>query len=234
MSVAMAISTRECKFSAINIPPIAKALSLMKKEILNASLLIPKIQVASISLEETIRNSQFIEASALHEATALKKSARNLKLAISEMQDRMTSLEISLSGNAKIPATLSTANDIAVAFHIAVNGPLIDWPLAETVLERYSFLGTKGLNVNENMFVDSAFGEDVWNYNNFECNVAILLQGEDYWRVRKSVELLMKMVGNKCNLLVSVEIFSSLASILLQEDQVEEEELKWVYLIAKN
>jgi hypothetical protein len=100
-----------------------------------------------------------MEVDFFQEATTLKQSANNLELAISELQDRMISHEFSLRGrNAIIPSTLSTADDIAVAFHIAVNSPVIDWPLAEMVLERYLFLGTKGLDVNENIFVDNVIG----------------------------------------------------------------------------
>jgi hypothetical protein len=178
-----------------------------------------------------------MEVDFLQEATTLKQSANNLELAISELQDRMISHEFSLRGrNAIIPATLSTADDIAVAFHIAVNSPVIDWPLAEMVLERYLFLGTKGLDVNENIFVDNVIGVEVWNNDFFLNNLTRLLQGRDCWRVRKSVELLLKMVGNNCNLYVSYQVSNSLTSILLQplRSLEDEEETKWAYLIAKN
>lgn len=61
------------------------------------------------------------KSKALEEATALKQSVRNQKLAISEIQERMASLEVSINTDAVIPATLSTAFDVSVAFHIAVN-----------------------------------------------------------------------------------------------------------------
>jgi hypothetical protein len=75
-------TTWECDFSVINIPRLAAALSVLEREILNASLLLPKMQVASISLEETIKNSQFIKSKSnvLEEATALKQSVRNLNI----------------------------------------------------------------------------------------------------------------------------------------------------------
>jgi hypothetical protein len=50
----------------------------------------------------------------------------------------MLSLETALNTKVKIPATLSTSDDILVAFHVAVDCPEIDWPLAETVLDRFS------------------------------------------------------------------------------------------------
>jgi hypothetical protein len=214
----------------------------MELEISNASLLLPKIREASTLLEGTKRRSNFIDEIIRCEATALKQSAKNLEhnlgLAISKIQERITSLEMSLlSRNAIIPATLSTADDISVAFHIAVNGPVIDWPFAETVLERYSFLGTEVLDLSENMFVDSGFGYIVWYSNNFERNIASLLRGGDCWRVRKSIKLILKMVGDKCDLPVSAEIFDSLASVILQSirSSVEDgDKTKWAYLIAKN
>lgn len=52
----------------------------------------------------------------------------------------MTSLEIILNRKVIIPAILSTADDMSAAFHIAVNGPEIDWPFAEALLEKFSFL----------------------------------------------------------------------------------------------
>jgi hypothetical protein len=76
-----------------------------------------------------------------------------------------------------IPSTLSTADDISTAFHIAVNGlettlscPDIGWSFAEAVLERFSFLWTKeletvGYNVNK-----SAFRKAVWQNDNFGSN----------------------------------------------------------------
>jgi hypothetical protein len=45
-----------------------------------------------------------------------------------------------LSRNAIIPTTLSTADDVSVALHIAVSGPKINWYSAELVLERFLFL----------------------------------------------------------------------------------------------
>jgi hypothetical protein len=133
---------------------------------------------------------------------------------------------------------LSTVDDISVAFHIAVNGPVIDWPFAEMVLERYLFLGAKKhLDQSENMLVDSGFDYSVWYSKNFERNVASLLRGGDCWRVRKLMESILKMVGDKCDLPVGAEFFDSLASVILQSmtSSLEDgDELKWAYLIDKN
>lgn len=64
---------------AINVPSVATAFSVLMQEILKASLLLPKIQEASISLEETIQNSRFVEESTHYEAFALKQSAHNFE-----------------------------------------------------------------------------------------------------------------------------------------------------------
>jgi hypothetical protein len=142
-----------------------------------------------------------------------------------------------LNKRAIIPPILSTADDISTAFHIAVNGPEttlscpdIGWSFAEAVLERFSFLWTKELEKVGNDVTKSTFGKAVWRTNNFDSNMVKLLNGGDCWRLRKSLELLVKMVGDPCDLPVSVEIFESLASILLQPD----EDVEWAYLIAKN
>jgi hypothetical protein len=217
MSKAVAISTRECDFSAIKIPPIAKTLSRMRVEILNASLLLSRIQEVSLSLKETIQKSNFVESDDLREADALVESSFNLKLVISEIQERMTSLEVSLSRNAIIPDNLSNADDLSVALDIAVNGFIMEWPLAETVLERYLFLKTEELD--EWGSDDSSY--NVWEMDGFESNFAKLLKAGDCWRVRKSLELFLKMLGDKydCGFEGSTEIFESLASIILQPNQ---------------
>jgi hypothetical protein len=141
-----------------------------------------------------------------------------------------------LNKSALIPSILSTADDISTAFHIAVNGPEttlscpdIGWSFAEAVLERFSFLWTKELETVGDNVNKSTFGKAVWQ-NNFGSNMVKLLNGGDCWRLRKSLELLVEMVGDACDLPVSVEIFESLAPILLQPD----EDVEWAYLIAKN
>lgn len=147
--------TKECNFSAINIPSIAAALSIMKKQILNASLLLSEMHQASVSLEEIILNTKFVEKSSHFETNVLAGSFLNLEVAIYEIQERMKSLEVSLSGNAIIPDTLSTVNDISIAFYIAVNSPIIDWSLAETALERCFILGNEDIeksDMNENRY----------------------------------------------------------------------------------
>jgi hypothetical protein len=74
---------------------------------------------------------------------------------------RTESLETSLRRKLKIPATLSTADDISVAFHIAINPRQIDWPLAEAVLERFSFLWTEELATVDYNGEGSVFGKAV-------------------------------------------------------------------------
>jgi hypothetical protein len=78
--------------------------------------------------------------------------------------------------------------------------------------------------------------------NDFDLNIVILLQGGDCWRVRKSLELIQKIVGDAHNSIIRKlirdddEMFDSLASILLQpiESSDENEKRSLVYLIAKN
>jgi hypothetical protein len=68
----------------------------------------------------------------LNEEAALKQSGsqRNavLNSAHPEIRERMLSLEVVLNRKAIVPAILST-DDVSVEFHVAVNGPEIDWPL---------------------------------------------------------------------------------------------------------
>jgi hypothetical protein len=127
---------------------------------------------------------------------------------------------------------------ISIALYIAVNAPVIDWPFAEAVLERYLFLGTEESGTSVNMFLDNGFGEAVWEGNCFKSNLVKLLGGgSDCWRVRKSLELLLIMVGDTCNLSVSVEIFSVLGHIVLKSIRsyrMRADDTKWAFLIAKN
>jgi hypothetical protein len=95
------VPTRECDISETDIPSIAKALSQMNSEILDASLILPRMQEASLS--------NFVEADDRREANALVESSFNLKVVTSGIQDRMPSLEVSLRKNALVPATLSNA-----------------------------------------------------------------------------------------------------------------------------
>jgi hypothetical protein len=236
MSELLVSTTRVCNISAIDIPSIAAALRLMKKEISNASLLLPKIHDASTSLWATIKKSHYVEMSARQEVSALNRSAcnlqHNLTLAISEIEERIASLEVILSTEAIIPAILSTPDDLSVAFYIAVNGPDIDWPRAEAVLERFLFIWTEQ---GERM-IDSFIRQNVWDHNNFESNIIKLIKGGDCWRVRKSLKLIQNVVVDCTDLGVNVEVFDSLASMLLHplRSSAEDAELKWVYLITKN
>jgi hypothetical protein len=220
---------------AINVPSVATAISVLKQEILKASLLLPKIQEASLSLEETVRNSRFVEESTHHEAFALKQSAHNfehnLKFAIADIQERLASLELILSRNAIIPTTLTTVDDISVAFYIAVNGPVIDWPVAEMVLERCSFLFIEELATVANIIEDTFFAKAIWSAVCFESSMVRLLEEGDCWKLRKLISLISTMVKTDCDLKVSTKILNSLASVLLQplRSSPEDEEMKWVY-----
>jgi hypothetical protein len=229
------ISTRKCNFSAIKIPSIDAALSVMSSEILNASLLLPKIQEAAISLEEIIRNSHFVDVSARHEATALKDSALRLEFAIFEIQERMSSLEEALRSNAIIPAILSTADDISTAIRIAVCSPGIDWPFAEVVLQRFSFLWTEEQATLTNNTI-KPFRNAVWHSHNFLGDITEILRGGDCWRVRKSLEMIQNIVRDAPLNGYSADIFDSLASIILQPpiSLLEDAQMKWIYLIARN
>lgn len=236
MVEAMVYPVMECNISANEIPSIDKALRTMRSGLIYASQFLSKMQDASISLEAIVLNSHTVDFSAHHEATAMRLSANNIDLAMSEIEERMTSLEVILNRKAVIPTVLSTADDVSVAFHIAMNSPKIDWPFAEFVLERFSLLWTEEKAMIHNKVEDSAFRQNVWYNNDFDDNMVKLLQEGDCWKVRKSLELLDEIVEDADDLTVSVEIFDSLALILLQPMQSSEEyeERKWVYLIMKN
>lgn len=139
-----------------------------------------------------IYKSTLVDFTTRQVAIVMKQSIDNLELEISD-------IEVILSEDAMITTNLSTADDISVTLHIAVNGPVIDWPFAEAVLERYLFLGTEELGTSVNMFLDNSFSKAVWKGNCFKRNLVKLLGGgSDFWRVRKSLELLLIMVGDKC------------------------------------
>mmetsp|Transcript_15346 Transcript_15346/g.14719 ORF Transcript_15346/g.14719 Transcript_15346/m.14719 type:complete len:404 (-) Transcript_15346:322-1533(-) len=160
---------------------------------------------------------------------------------IIEIQNNLrTSLEITQ----RRKSTISTANDVSISFHHAVNGgPHIDWSFAELVLERYSVLWTEELAKvdNDNVIINSVFEKSVWMNFNFESNLVKLLKSGDSWRVRKSLKFILQIVGDwrdydsLRDLTVSVNFFESLASRTLQsmKSSQDDEEMKWVYLIRK-
>jgi hypothetical protein len=131
---------KDAEFSAVDIPSISEALSIVQSEISNAALILPKIQNASISLEQMIQKSNFVNECGHHAAVLLKQSAMNLQLAMNKCQDKMTLLKNTLSGKLVFPDNLQTADDISVALHIAVSGPQINWFVAERVLEDFCIL----------------------------------------------------------------------------------------------
>jgi hypothetical protein len=110
----------EVSVSQKDIPDIKEVLSNVQTEMRRTIEYLQGMQEFAISLEQIIRDSHFAEVMAHHEATALKQSAYNCELAISDFEERMTSLQVVLSRKAIVPAILSTADDISVAFHIAV------------------------------------------------------------------------------------------------------------------
>jgi hypothetical protein len=234
--------TRESSLLAINIPSIAAAVTVMESEILDASELLPKIQEASISLEEIVRNSHFVDINAHDEATALKHATHKLELTISEIQERMTVLGTLLGKNAVIPPTLSTPDDLSVAFHLAVNGPKINWPFAEEVLQNFESISTKRfaeVEENDRDFDFFSFGQSVWKNNEFDDNIVKLLDGGDCWRLRKSLKLISSLVDPEicnCDFKVSIDVFDSLASVILHPTRtsLKDDDIKWVHLIAKN
>jgi hypothetical protein len=137
-----------------------------------------------------------------------------------------------------MPPNLSTPDDMSVAFHMAVSSPEIDWSFAEGILEIFSFLWTELLAAVDNDIECINFGEAVWYNNNFDSNLAKLSRGGDCRRVRKSLVFITHMINGEsdCILIVSAEMFDSLASIILQPmlSSQEDNERKLVYLIAKN
>jgi hypothetical protein len=238
MSEALISTSQECYLPVINIPSIAEAMEEMKTSMELASM---HFQEAALSIERRVLDSNFLEESAYDEATAhvalLLQSTFNLEIARNEIVERMASLEELLSRKAVIPDILSTSDDISVAFHIAVNGPEIDWPFAEMVLERFSILWIEELRTVDND-EDSVFRQNVWCDNNFDSNMVRLLQGGNCWRVSKSLELILKIVDDEMgsDILISAELFDALASIILIPVRADllNEELQWAYLIAKN
>lgn len=235
MPEALVYPVRECNLLATEIPPIESLLIDMRKALEDFSGLyfnINHIHDVSISLEAAILDSNFVDLSAYHEATAIKESAGSIELVMSEINERMKSLEEILNKKAVIPTFLSTTNDLSVAFHMAINGSEIDWPFAEFVLERFLILWTDEKAKVE----DSIFRQNVWNSSNFERNMIRLLQGGDFWRLRKSLKLIHKIIDDTDSLTVSSKVFNSLASILLcpMRSSDEDVERRWIYLIAKN
>jgi hypothetical protein len=243
MSKGKILPTRECNILMIDVPSVHEVMSVMTSELLNASQLLSKIFDASVILEQTIHNSRFVDESAHWKVHAVRQSAckleNNLEIAIFDIQERMKSLETVLNRKAVIPAILSRPDDISVAFHIAVNnGPAIDWPFAEAVLERFLFLWTEEkMEIMIDYNDDDNFRECVWYNSNFDRNMIKLLQeGRLLGRVSKSVELIQKIVDDVHYLDVSASFFNSLASILLKPvlSAQEDEERILAYLIVKN
>jgi hypothetical protein len=122
MSEGKVMPARECNICMIDIPSVAEALDVMTTEILNAFQIFSRIKDASKSLEQTILNSRYIDPSLCREAATVRQSANNLecnfKLAICEIQERITLLEVALEmRKATIPAILSSHDDISAAFH---------------------------------------------------------------------------------------------------------------------
>jgi hypothetical protein len=159
----------------------------------------------------------------------------------------MTTLKIALSSRVTIPPILSSDDDISLAFLIAVKGPTIDWAFAKLILKRYLFLATENFDTNDDSDLDtnedgdsfdSNFCGHIWNDNHFDSYVVTLLNGGDCWRVSKSLELLADIASDESDLTVGIELFDALASIILQPltelSDLEDEEMKWVYLIHKN
>jgi hypothetical protein len=245
MTELLSSSLMDCEFPAIDIPSVAEALRVMRFEISHASGFLLNMRKALVSLEETIRNSNYVDVSVSnHEVIALKQSVQNLEcsleVAISEIQGKTSSLETAMERKIIIPGTLSTADDISVAFDIAVDNPQnkVNWPLAEMVLERFSFLWAEELSTVDFVIENSVFGKEVWKANRFYSNMVELLEGADRWRVRKSLEILSKLVDmdGDCDLSLSNGFFESLASIILQPEQAifVDKERVWIHLIAKN
>jgi hypothetical protein len=215
------------------IPLIDISTTPVKSEMVDANLLISTIKEASLSLKQIAQRSSFIEAIASHDA-------QNLERLISEIQERARLFEEILNRNAIISAAasidnLANADDVSVAFHFAMSGSEIDWTLAEKVLEKNSSLKDAIVRIHdedENWDVRyepvGDYSVYIWENNNFDINILKLLKEVDYWRLRKSLELIFD-VKTQRYVTISVDIFDSLALVLLAED-----ERNWIYLIAKN
>lgn len=101
-------TAREYSLSAIDIPSISIAMSIMKTEISKASLAILRMQEASDSLEQAIRNASLV-TSRNEIGDGLKLSTQNLIVAMSTIEEEITLLQETLSKNTVIPDTILSA-----------------------------------------------------------------------------------------------------------------------------
>jgi hypothetical protein len=158
----------------------------------------------------------------------LKCAAQNIRLAISEIQERMILLEATLRNNAMISSTLSiaelsTPKDISEALEGAVNGPVKDWTFGAKIIERFSKLHDKLLFVhnqidNYSEMESDEFLKAVWQSHNFDSNVARLLRSGDILIVNKLLDSLNLHHSFGGELTISVVILNALASILIAID----------------
>jgi hypothetical protein len=139
-----------------DVASILVALSVMKSEM--TPLTVSRVLDASKSLEKIIvQGSALCDVHTLQEANTLMRSAQKLELAISEIQERMISLEATLRNNTLISSTLSVSalsspDDLAKALEVALNGPGRDWTFAAKIIERFSFLYSERLEQENNPY----------------------------------------------------------------------------------
>jgi hypothetical protein len=224
--------------SAIDIPSISIALSIVNSEISNASQAIIKLQDASMSLDKAILSASSVNLISRHEIAQLP--TQNFSLAISEMQDKMILLQEILSRNTVIPMDLLSADEIPLAIQEAANCPEINYALAELALETFSHLWRKAM---ERKFAQGkewkkkwVFPKAIWATHNFLGNIVKLLKGGDGRKIYNSIQLIMDIVDDDCPLECSCELFDTLALILLKRNTLppENDQRNWAYLISKN
>jgi hypothetical protein len=220
--------------SAIDIPSIASAMRVMISELSSASLALIRMQTASTNLEEAIRNASLL-TSRQEIVDSFQISNQIFSVAVSELQEKMTFFQEKLSKNTVTPETLSTADDTIVAIHVAVNGPVINYRLAEITLHRFECIWYEEIKALENNRKNrNKFPQAVWT-DNFLGNITKLFKLSENTEIFNFIRLIKNLtdVSLECN----TGLFDALSLVLLQQIALpvsENVHRNWAYLISKN
>jgi hypothetical protein len=222
--------------SAIDIPSIASAMRVMNSELSSASLALIRMQTASTNLEEAIRNASLLTSR--HEiADSFQISNQIFSVAMSELQEKMTFFQEKLSKNTVTPETLSTADDMIVAIHVAVNGPVINYRLAEMTLHRFECIWYEEMKALEhNRKNRNKFPQAVWT-DNFLGNITKLFKLSENTEIFNFIRLIKDLTDSETCLECSTGLFDALSLVLLQQIALpvsENVHRNWAYLISKN
>jgi hypothetical protein len=219
--------------SAIDIPSIASAMRVMNSELSSASLALNRMQTASTNLQEAIRNASLLTSR--HEiADSFQISNQIFSVAMSEIQENMTLLQEKLIKNSVTTETLSTPDDIVVAIHVAVNGPIINYRLAEMALHRFKSFWEIVI-VGHNQENKIRFPEAVWT-DNFMGNITKLFKLSENTEIFNFIRLI-NILTLEDSLGCSAGLFEALSLVLLQQIALpvsENVHRNWAYLISKN